>query len=61
MYYKTRGNGGIATWYRFEGYQPDAILIRVDFYCLDRIPTLQEVMDLCPTDVEDANMDVEVN
>ena len=46
-------NAPIANWYHFDNYQPDAILRRVDLYCLDRVPTLQEVMDLCPTDYED--------
>ena len=45
-------NRPIATWYHFEGYRPDAIL-RIDLYCLDKVPTLQEVMDLFPTDWED--------
>ena len=38
------GNSPIATWNHFEGYRPDAILKRVEMYCLDRVPTIDEVL-----------------
>ena len=47
-------NSAIADWNHFGGYRPDAILRRVELYALDRILSLQEVMDLCPTEVEGA-------
>ena len=28
-------------------------------YCLDRVPSIDEVLELCPTDVEDNNVEEE--